>query len=90
MTNIRGRFSKSADKLAARAKLNYVPAMDIAYLYGHAGEKERALEWLERCFEERELDMVSLGVNSIWDSLRNNPRFQDLLRRIGLPVDEKK
>jgi len=76
----------AAKKLAARAKLCYVPAMDIAYLYGHAGEKDRALEWLEKCLEERELDMVSLCVNPIWDNLRDDPRYQDLLRRMNLPT----
>jgi Tfp pilus assembly protein PilF len=80
-----GAMRLAAETLAARAERSYVSAMDIAYLYGHAGEKDRALEWLERCYEERELDMVSLGVNSIWDSLHDDPRFQHLLRRMSLP-----
>jgi hypothetical protein len=47
------------------------------------GEKEQALHWLERAYEEGAGHM-GLKVDPTWDSLRSEPRFQDLLRRMGL------
>jgi hypothetical protein len=61
--------------------------VDLAIIYLYAGEKDHALEWLEIAYEERDANMPYLGL-PIYDSLRSDPRFQDLLRRIGLPVKE--
>ena len=58
----------------------------IAHLYAQAGEKEKTLEWLEQAYEERETNMVFLGVDPIFDGLRDDPRFQDLMRRVNLPL----
>ena len=72
----------AAETLATRSKRTYVQAMQIAKLYAHAGEKDQALEWLEKAYQERESRLVYLGVNPTWDTLRDDPRFQDLLRRM--------
>jgi len=40
---------------------------------------------LEKAYEDRSLSLAYLKVSPIWDPLRSDPRFQDLLRRIGLP-----
>ena len=58
---------------------------DIAMVYALAGENSRALDWLERGFEERDPYMSYLSGDPVFDPLRENPRFQDLLRRLGLP-----
>jgi hypothetical protein len=50
-----------------------------------AGEKELALEWLEKGFEMRDPNMPYISVPPAFDSLRDDPRFQDLLRRMNLP-----
>ncbi len=81
----REAMRRAADTLAARSEQTYVAAILIAALYVCAGERERALEWLERGFEERNLTMVYLRVDPIWNSVRDDPRFQDLLRRMKLP-----
>jgi TolB-like protein len=75
----------AAETLAARSKLAYVPAIRIARLYAHAGEKDRALGWLEKAYEEREPPLVHLRVGWDWHSLRDEPRFQDILRRLNFP-----
>ena len=62
-------------KLAARSKLSYVLPTEIARLYAYAGEKERALDWLEKAYQERDMYMVYLSVDPTWDSLRDDPRF---------------
>ena len=80
-----GAMRLAAETLAARSKLTYVPPTRIAELYARAGEKDRALEWLEKAYQERDSQMVYLNVEPIWDNLRPDPRFQDLLRRMNLP-----
>jgi TolB-like protein/thioredoxin-like negative regulator of GroEL len=67
------------------AKGDYLPSQEVAAVYAALGEKERAFEWLERAYEERTTWMVYLGTSPQFDSLRSDPRFADLLRRVGLP-----
>ena len=80
-----GAMSLLAQTLAARSNLAYVPPESIARLYAYAGDKERALEWLEQAYQDLDIVMVFLSVESTWDGLRDDPRFQDLLRRMDLP-----
>ncbi len=75
----------AAEKLAARSKLTYVQPTQIARLYTHAGEKDRALDWLEKAYEEREPPLVHLRVGWDWHSPLSDPRFQSLLRRMNFP-----
>jgi TolB-like protein/lipoprotein NlpI len=72
-----------AEVLAARSNRAY--SMDIALYYTYAGEKDRALDWLEIAFEERMQDLVYLNVDPKWDALRNEPRFQEVVRRMKFP-----
>ncbi len=60
-------------------------AVAVAGDYAQLGEKERAFEWLEKAFTEHDDDITYLKVNTSFNSLKSDPRFQDLLRRIGLP-----
>jgi hypothetical protein len=53
-------------------------------LYIEAGDKDRALEWLERALETRDQNLSYLGMPNN-DSLRSERRFQDLLRRMNRP-----
>lgn len=79
---------QAAEALAARSNRAY--SMRIATLYTYAVEKDRALEWLEIAYQERMQNLVYLNVYPKWDPLRDDPRFQDLLRQMNFPVDEKK
>jgi hypothetical protein len=74
-----------AEVLAKRFRRCHVPGVRIARLYAHAGENDQAMEWLQRAFEQRETPLMHLGVAWDWDALREDPRFRDLLRRVGLP-----
>ncbi|MBI3666658.1 MAG: tetratricopeptide repeat protein, partial [Acidobacteria bacterium] len=80
-----GAMRAAAEKLEARSKLTYIPAIRIARLYAHAGEKESALDWLEKAYEQGVPPLSHLRVAWDWDILRDDPRFQDLLRRMKLP-----
>jgi hypothetical protein len=63
----------------------YVSAFSLGVAYLGAGDPDRALAELERAFAEREDTMAVIAVYPLLDSLRGNPRFQDLLRRVGHP-----
>jgi hypothetical protein len=61
----------------------YYPAR-VAQSYVLLGDKEQALMWLDKAYDARfGLDFIK--VNPTWDSIRSDPRFADLLRRMGLP-----
>ena len=80
---------KEAVKILARLKQlsnqRYVRPYDIALMYVGLGETEQAFEWLEKAYEDRTGELVYIDVVHQFDPLRSDPRFQDLLRRIGLP-----
>ena len=57
----------------------------MAPIYIGLGEKQRALDWLEKGYEERDPDMVFMKVDPPLDPLSSDPRFQDLLRRMNFP-----
>ena len=59
----------------------------IAFRYLDAGDYEQAIDWLEKAYEERDPNLPYIGL-PLYDPLRSDPRFQDLLRRIGLPFEE--
>jgi eukaryotic-like serine/threonine-protein kinase len=73
------------DELLELQSETHVSAGSIAAVLLGLGESERALEEIERGYESRDGDMVLLNTFSLWDPLRGDPRFQDLLRRIGFP-----
>jgi len=74
-----------AGKLAARQAETYVLALQVAMLHAYAGDKSQALDWLERAFDQRESGLVKLQIDPDWDTLRDEPRFQALLRRMNFP-----
>jgi eukaryotic-like serine/threonine-protein kinase len=57
----------------------------VAGIYARLGEKEKAFEWLEKSYAERDYNLTYLKTNRNFESLHSDPRFQDLLRRVGLP-----
>jgi tetratricopeptide (TPR) repeat protein len=72
-------------ELRALARRKHVPPVDIAFVYLGLGEKERALELLEQAYRERSWQVAFLRVEPWVDSLRDDPRFQSLLRRLNFP-----
>ncbi len=60
-------------------------AYPIAFQSAEIGEMEEAMTWLERGYEERDPALVFVKTDARFDPLRSDPRFQDLLRRIGFP-----
>ena len=62
----------------------YVPPYNIALIYNGLDERDKTLTWLESGLKERDPKLVFLKVEPKWNNLRTDPRFQDLLRRVGL------
>jgi Flp pilus assembly protein TadD len=58
---------------------------NLAGLYGFVGEKDQAFALLERAYQGHEWAMTNLRVNQFFDPLRSDPRFQELLKRVGPP-----
>jgi eukaryotic-like serine/threonine-protein kinase len=73
------------DELKQTSGKEYLPATSIALIYAGLGEKDQAFVWLDKAYEERAFQMQWIGIEPRWDSLRSDPRFEDLLRRMGLP-----
>jgi len=53
------------------------------------GNKDQTLKWLNQAYSARSVNLVYLKVEPIFDGLRSDPRFAELLRRIGLPPDSR-
>src|SRR5262249_62396981 len=77
-------MKRAGEAMVARSKERHVPAIRIARMFAHAGEKELALDWIEKAYENRESPMERIGVVWDWQDLHSEPRFQNLLRRVKL------
>ena len=66
------------------AKQRYVPAYGFGVAYAGLGEKDQAFQWLERSLQDRAWDITYLKVDPLMDNLRADPRFADLVKRVGL------
>jgi len=84
-----GRKSEAEKMLATQMEYRaqqHVAAQAVALTYLGMGDMDQAFAWLDTAYQERD------GINMIkafplWDSVRSDPHFQDLVRRIGLPAD---
>ena len=65
-----------------RKQQRYVPPYNVALVFAGLGETERALQWLQQAFEERDVHMPFL-LDQKWDGIRSNAQFQKLLPRVG-------
>lgn len=59
---------------------------NLAFMYARLGEKEKALYWLEKAYEARDAGLTQIQVDPDVDSLRSEPRFQAIVRRLGIPL----
>jgi Flp pilus assembly protein TadD len=69
--------------LHERAQTEYVPNTSIAIVHLGLGEKETALDYLERAVAQRDLPVSNFRSHPLYDCLRSEPRFQALLRQVG-------
>jgi serine/threonine protein kinase/Flp pilus assembly protein TadD len=69
------------------AQQTYVPPITWAMIYLGMKEKDQAFDWLEKAAEARDVLLCYLGAGPIYDSIRNDPRYGELLKRLGLAVN---
>jgi eukaryotic-like serine/threonine-protein kinase len=80
----RGFWRKVLERKRAAARQRYVSPFDFAQIYVRLGERERAFEALEQAFAEHSDQLTLLKVDPVFDPLRSDSRYADLLRRVGL------
>ena len=63
----------------------YVKALDYATAYAWGKDKEKTIEYLNKAYDERERSLTELKINKTWDFVRDDPRFKELVKRVGIP-----
>jgi tetratricopeptide (TPR) repeat protein len=86
---VAGRRSEAEKKIAElreRSRHKFIPSFSVAVIYTGLGDKDRAFEWLEKAYREREGWLAWYFIlDPEFDSLRSDSRYNDLLQRLGLP-----
>lgn len=72
------------NELLGLAKAQYVPPAEIADTFAALGQRDQAFEWMNQACDERASALVYLKVAQVYDPLRSDPRFQELLKRVHL------
>ena len=86
MAGKRGEATKILADLEKLHEQGVVPSGSVAILYGALGEPNEAFAWLEKAYEERDPQLTYLKVRGRrFEPLRKDPRFEQLVRRVGLP-----
>jgi eukaryotic-like serine/threonine-protein kinase len=82
---VTGRKAEAQKVLDDLSKKKYVPALAMGIIYTGLGQRDKAFQWLEKSYEEHDSGPFSfVKVYPIFDPLRSDPRFADLLRRMNL------
>jgi hypothetical protein len=84
-----GAWREVGWKWMEQSKQRYIAPLFLALSFTFAGEPNQALYWLERAFEERDPNLPYLKVWPEWDPLRSDPRFQDSVRRMNFPEQQR-
>jgi TolB-like protein/Tfp pilus assembly protein PilF len=85
-SGIRAYWQKALELLLKSSKSKRVAPYNIAAHYSRLGDNEKALEMLEKAYAEHSTAMIGLNLEFEFDGLRSDPRFKDLVRRVGLPT----
>ena len=81
----KGAVAKLTEYREAQRKNGYFSAFDIASFYADLGDKEQAFHWLNIAYQEHDWLLISLKTNFRLDPIRSDPRFAELVRKVGLP-----
>ena len=82
-----GKKDKAYEYLAEleeRSRKGYVSSFWVAFIYFGLGETNKLFEWLEKAYEERDCNLIYITVPPPFDPLRSDPRYQQLLKKMGL------
>lgn len=78
---------KVFDLLKEKAKQEYISPLAFVWFYIALDDKDQAFRWLEKAYEERHSLLIFLKVAPLYDPLRTDPRYTELLKKIGLPTE---
>ena len=81
-----GSLASAISVLEARRRRGYVSPFTIARLYADMGEKDKAFDWLDTAWREHDRLLLGLNVSPGLDNVRSDPRFAELVRKVGLPA----
>ena len=81
----KGALTKGIEARQAQRKTGYSSAYDIAALYADLGDKDQAFRWLNTAYQERDWLLLGLKTDFSFDPIRSDPRFAELVRKVGLP-----
>jgi tetratricopeptide (TPR) repeat protein len=81
----KGALTKGIEIMKAQRKAGYSPAFEIAELYAELGDKDQAFRWLNTAYQERDTGLIGMKTDFGLDALRSDPRFTELVRKVGLP-----
>jgi len=91
--NKEGGYHKALEDLAEllidRSDSTYITPWQIATIYTRAGQKDKALMWLQKAFDIHDSNMPSIGVDPIFDIFKDNPGFTDLLKKMNFPSGQE-
>ena len=80
----RGVLQSWVEGLAEVSKHGHVPSYSVGEAYMRMGEKEKAIQWLQQAYNEHDTELVSLGVEPVFNPLRGDARFQEILKHMKL------
>jgi TolB-like protein/DNA-binding winged helix-turn-helix (wHTH) protein/Tfp pilus assembly protein PilF len=83
-TGQREKAQRALDTLLARSRRQEIDAVAVAWAYVGVGDNDQAFAWLEKAYAQHSNTLTGLKVEPRFDPLRDDPRFKDLLRRVGL------
>ena len=81
----KGALTKGIEARQTQRKTGYASAYQIAILYADLGDKNTAFRWLNTAYQERDTYLYGLRTDFLLDPLRSDPRFAELVRKVGLP-----
>jgi TolB-like protein/Flp pilus assembly protein TadD len=84
LTSRKEEALKLIDQLKDLSKTKYIPSTQLASAYAGLGEKDQAFQWLEAAVRNRDPALLNVHKKPFFNSLHSDPRYHDLLRRIGL------
>jgi TolB-like protein/Tfp pilus assembly protein PilF len=81
----KGALRKGIEAREAQRKAGYSSPYNIAGLYAELGDKDEAFRWLNTAYQERDTSLMGLKTDFVLDPIRSDPRFAELVRKVGLP-----
>ena len=84
-TGWKGALTQGVQIRQAQRKTGYQSAYVIAQLYADLGDKDQAFRWLNTAYEEHDQQLGNLEIDFSLDPVRSDPRFAELVRKVGLP-----